>query len=53
MKGFYSGTDMTAVYFIVNRFQVGRMKNIVHGHDPRAYITITEVANVFSSNADK
>ncbi len=52
-KGFYSGTDMTAVYFIVNRFQVGRMKNIVHEHDPRAYITITEVANVFSSNADK
>ncbi len=52
-KGFYSGSDMTAVYFIVNRFQVGKMKNIVHEHDPRAYITITEVANVFSSNADK
>lgn len=52
-KGFYSGSDMTAVYFIVNRFQVGKMKKIVHAHDPYAYITITEVANVFSSNADK
>ena len=52
-KGFYSGSDMTAVYFIVNRFQVGKMKQIVHAHDPYAYITITEVANVFSSNADK
>ncbi len=52
-KGFYSQTEMTAVYFIVNRFQVGRMKKIVHELDPRAYISISEVANVFSSNADK
>lgn len=51
-QGFYSGNDTTAVYFIVNRFQVGRMKSIVHECDPRAYITITEVANVYSSNAD-
>ncbi|MBO5869137.1 MAG: YitT family protein [Clostridia bacterium] len=52
-KGFYSDSQMTAVYFIVNRFQVGRMKNIVHELDPKAYITITEVANVFSSNVNK
>ncbi len=52
-KGYYSDTKMTAVYFIVNRFQVGRMKRIVHEQDPRAYISISEVANVFSSNADK
>lgn len=51
-QGFYSGNDTTAVYFIVNRFQVGRMKSVVHECDPRAYITITEVANVYSSNAD-
>lgn len=52
-KGFYSDSQMTAVYFIVNRFQVGRMKSIVHELDPNAYITISEVANVFSSNVDK
>lgn len=52
-KGFYSDSQMTAVYFIVNRFQVGRMKSIVHELDPKAYITISEVANVFSSNVDK
>ncbi len=52
-KGYYSKSDMTAVYFIVNRFQVGRMKKIVHDLDPKAYISISEVANVFSSNADK
>ena len=50
-KGFYSDSEKTAVYFIVNRFQVGRMKAIVHRVDPRAYISITEVANVFGSNA--
>ena len=52
-QGFYSGSDMIAVYFIVNRFQVGRMKSIVHECDPKAYISITEVANVYSSNVDK
>ncbi len=52
-KGFYSNSDMTCIYFIVNRFQVGKMKKIIHDIDPRAYISITEVANVFSSNADK
>ena len=52
-RGFYSNTEMTAVYFILNRFQVGRMKNIVHELDPKAYISISEVANVFSTNADK
>lgn len=52
-KGFYSDSKMTAIYFIVNRFQVGKMKKIVHNYDPKAYITITEVANVFSANADK
>ncbi len=52
-KGYYSNSDMTAVYFIVNRFQVGRMKEVVHEQDPNAYISISEVANVFSLNADK
>ncbi len=52
-RGFYHNSKMTCVYFIVNRFQVGRMKNIVHEIDPKAYISITEVANVFSSNVDK
>ncbi len=47
-KGFYSNNDLTAVYFIVNRFQVGKMKKLVHKIDPNAFISITEVANVFS-----
>lgn len=49
-KGGYSGNNMTMIYFVVNRFQITRMKNIVHGIDSAAYITISEVADVFKSN---
>lgn len=48
--GGYSNAPKTVVYFVVNRFQISRMKNIVHELDSHAYITITEVADVFSSN---
>ena len=48
--GSYSNTQKTVVYFVLNRFQIGRMKNIVHQTDPTAYITISEVADVFKSN---
>lgn len=49
-KGGYSNLDKTMIYFVVNRFQIARMKDIVHSIDPHAYITISEVADVFSSN---
>ncbi len=49
-KGAYSGTQKTMVYFVINRFQVTKMRNIVHDIDPTAYITINDVADVFSLN---
>lgn len=45
--GGYSGAAKTIVYFVVNRFQITRMKELVHEIDPTAYITISEVADVF------
>lgn len=48
--GGYSNREKTMVYFIVNRFQVTKMKNIVHEIDPQAFITISEVADVYSVN---
>lgn len=48
--GGFSKEPCSVVYFVVNRFQIGRMKNIVHNIDSSAYITINEVADVFSSN---
>ena len=49
-QGGYSGTKKTVVYFVVNRFQIARLKSIVHEIDPNAYITINEVVDVFSGN---
>lgn len=48
--GGYSGTEKTMVYFVLNRFQIAKMKDIVHEADATAYITISEVADVFKSN---
>lgn len=49
VRGGYSNREKTMVYFIVNRFQVAKLKEIVHEVDPAAYITISEVADVFTS----
>ncbi len=50
VRGGYSNAPKTMVYFIVNRFQVTKMKDLVHEIDPGAYIAISEVADVFSAN---
>ncbi len=51
-KGGYSNADKTVIYFVVNRFQISRMKNLVHATDPHAFMTISEVADVFKSEHD-
>ena len=48
--GSYSGEAKTVIYFVVNRFQIGKMRNIVRECDSKAYITITEIADVFRAN---
>ena len=50
--GGYSNKDKTVIYFVVNRFQISRMRQIVHTIDPHAYMTISEVADVFKSDAE-
>ena len=52
-KGGFTNAEKTVIYFVVNRFQIARMKNIVHTIDPAAYLTISEVADVFKSVAAK
>lgn len=49
-KGGYSNADKTIIYFVVNRFEISKMRNIIHTIDPKAYFTISEVADVFKSN---
>ena len=50
VKGGYSDLDKTMVYFILDRFQISRMRDIVHTIDDGAFITITEVADVYKAN---
>ena len=49
-KGGYSNKPKSMLYFVVNRYQIVKMKELVHDIDPLAYITISEVADVFSNN---
>lgn len=53
VKGGYSDANKTMIYFIVDRFQISKMRDIVHSVDEGAFITITEVADVFKANITK
>ena len=49
-RGGYSNEEKPMIYFVVNRYQIVRLKELVHDIDHNAYITISEVADVFSNN---
>ena len=49
-QGGYSNAEKTIIYFVVNRFQISRMRQIIHTIDPCAFVTISEVADVFKAN---
>lgn len=49
-RGFYSDAPRKVIYIVLNRFQINHMKDLVHDIDPAAYMTITEVADVFKMN---
>lgn len=48
--GGYSNNSKTIIYFVVNRFQISRMRNLIRSIDPKAFVTISEVADVFKYN---
>ena len=52
-KGGYLGNRRAMIYFVVNRFQIGHVRDVVHDVDPGAYITISEVADIFAANRDR
>ncbi|MBR4050908.1 MAG: YitT family protein [Clostridia bacterium] len=49
-KGGYSNEEKTVIYFVLNRFQISKMKAIVRSIDPNAFVTISEVADVIKSS---
>ena len=48
--GGFSNTEKTVIYFVVNRFQIAKMKAIIKNIDPRAFVTISDVADIFKAN---
>ncbi len=48
--GYYEKRELTAVYFVVNRFQIPKLKSIVKETDPSAFVTITEVSDFMGSS---
>jgi uncharacterized membrane-anchored protein YitT (DUF2179 family) len=52
-KGYYSNEGKCAVYFVVNRFQITKLKNLILDIDPEAFITISETSDVFGTSIKK
>lgn len=48
--GGFSNAEKTVIYFVVNRFQIAKMKAIIKNIDPRAFVTISDVADIFKAN---
>lgn len=49
-KGYYSGAEKCMIYFVVNRFQIPKVKNLVSEIDPHAFITVTEISDVMGTS---
>ena len=45
-KGYYSDEEKKMIYFVVNRFQISKVRDIVREYDKAAYVTIVDVADV-------
>lgn len=45
--GGYSKSERQIVYFIINHFQVNKLKTIVHEIDPGAFVSLQDVSDVF------
>lgn len=48
--GYYSQTDKCVIYFVVNRFQISKVKHLVTEIDPSAFITVTEISDVMGTS---
>lgn len=49
-RGYYSGADKCVIYFVVNRFQIPKVKTLVTEIDPIAFITISEISDVLGTS---
>lgn len=45
-KGYYSNESKTMIYCVVNRFEIGRLKQTVASLDETAFVTISDISEV-------
>ena len=50
VQGYYLNKEQEMIYIVINRFQINKVKELVHILDPQAYITINDVADVFKGS---
>ena len=48
--GGYSKEQKEIIYFIVNHFQINKLKKIVHDIDPSAFISLQDVSDIIQKN---
>ena len=48
--GYYFNRPQTVIYFVINRFQIARLKALVSEIDDKAFITISDVSDVLGSS---
>ena len=53
VKGYYSQEIKSAIYFVVNRFQVPKLKSIVLEIDSKAFITVSDISDVLGTSVKK
>ena len=49
-RGYFSGTEKCVIYFVVNRFQIPKVKKLVTSIDHSAFITISEISDVMGTS---
>ena len=48
-KGYYSNEKKTMMYCVVNRFEVVRLKKLIKGIDPSAFVTVSDITDIMGS----
>ncbi|MCF0229802.1 MAG: YitT family protein [Parasporobacterium sp.] len=46
-KGYYSDTDRSVIYVVLNRFQIPKARNLIMSADSSAFISISDVADIY------
>ena len=49
-RGYFSGAEKCVIYFVVNRFQIPKVKHLVTTIDPAAFISVTEISDVMGTS---